>query len=394
MSDVQRHQDAHVLSAGTVGNVLLVANYPSDVGYAWWLMESYWRNIAEVVSAQGRRTYLVYPKVNTVPAQIADSPIEIVEQTINLNSTTSIGALLRLVRDKGITGIYFTDRPYMHPAYLLLRLAGVRSLVVHDHTPGERPPVAGVRGGVKAILHRARLFSCDMFVATTEYIRGRMVGNARVPRSMTVVVPNGITTVAGCDGERERAREALGVAEHEIVVGIVGRAHSIKGIDFAVEVLALLRNTGRDAALRFVFIGDGPHRADFESLAARLGVEDAFTFLGARSDARTLMYGFDIGFHPSRGEVGYCLAILELMAAGLPVVVPRLDSVAGATVHGDTGMTYPAEDAAAAADTIALLASNREERTRMGMRAAVAVRDRYSLERAFSVLRSDVASVL
>ena len=61
------------------GNILLVANYASDVGYAWWLMENFWIQIADLFSQQGRKVFLMYPVVNTVPSEVSKSSIIIVE---------------------------------------------------------------------------------------------------------------------------------------------------------------------------------------------------------------------------------------------------------------------------------------------------------------------------
>lgn len=60
-------------------NLLLVANYESDVGYAWWLMETFWVWLADIAARQGQKTFLIYPKVTTVPASIASSSIGVSE---------------------------------------------------------------------------------------------------------------------------------------------------------------------------------------------------------------------------------------------------------------------------------------------------------------------------
>ena len=72
----------------TAGSVLLVANYDSDVGYAWWLMESFWAMLAE--HFVGRfDTWLAYPSVSTVPALIASAPLTTV--TVNFTTRSPLG---------------------------------------------------------------------------------------------------------------------------------------------------------------------------------------------------------------------------------------------------------------------------------------------------------------
>lgn len=47
-------------------NVLLVANWKSDVGYAWWLMENFWAEIAEFCKERDWRCHVCYPEVSSL----------------------------------------------------------------------------------------------------------------------------------------------------------------------------------------------------------------------------------------------------------------------------------------------------------------------------------------
>ena len=139
------------------GTILLVANYESDVGYAWWLMENFWVEIADMARRQGRRCVLAYPRINSIPAAVESAPISIVEQRIDLGSSKGRTALRDLVREHGVTAVYLTDYPLLSPWYAWLRAIGVRRIVVHCHTPGDRPPMRGVARIAKRALHAARL---------------------------------------------------------------------------------------------------------------------------------------------------------------------------------------------------------------------------------------------
>jgi glycosyltransferase involved in cell wall biosynthesis len=373
------------------GAVLLVANYVSDVGYAWWLMENYWACIAHGMAARGRTCHLAYPKIRDVPQVIRDAPVELHEVKLDETVPAANTAFDALVREVGAESVYLTDRSYTAPYYSHLRRQGVRTIVLHDHTPGERPPVGGLKGWLKAQMFRFGFRACDRYVATSEYIRQRMLSNARIDAARTVVVPNGIRATAWCEDDRAWARAELGVEEDEVVVGMVARAHRVKGIDFAIECARRLQAQGW-RRVSFAFVGDGPELDNYRSQAADLGPR--FRFLGRRMDARRLMRGFDIGFHPSRGEVGYCLAILEMMDASLPVVVPDITSVNGATEHGRTGLVYPPEDVAAATQAIVRLVANPEERAALGVSARSTVAKRFVLARTNEVFEREVVELL
>src|SRR5690606_8656685 len=102
--------------------LLLVANWDSDVGYAWWLMESFWAKLAERY-APTQRILLAYPKINTIPTSIAEAPLQTVEQPFGLSAAPKrILSDLRFLRANKVQCIYLSDRPTWSLRYLLYRI--------------------------------------------------------------------------------------------------------------------------------------------------------------------------------------------------------------------------------------------------------------------------------
>lgn len=97
---------------------------------------------------------------------------------------------------------------------------------------------------------------------------------------------------------------------------------------------------------RYVLVGDGEQRSSFERQARDLGVMHNFLFLGRRSDIPEILASCDIAVLPSRAE-GLPNAVLEYMAAGLPVIASRVGGNAELVQDGVTGILVPAEDWAA-----------------------------------------------
>lgn len=370
----------------------MVANYAPDVGYAWWLMEHYWALLANSIAGQGRRALLAYPSHGEIPPVIQSAPIDVVWLDFGDRSGAGWRALSKTVRREGVTSLYLTDRAYADFRYARLRRLGVQSIAIHDHTPGDRPAIGGPKGWIKSGLRRFGPWSADLYVAVSDFVRQRMVENARVPFDSTVVVPNGVVPFEYSHADRAWARMQLGVRDDDVVVGMVGRAHRIKGIEFAIRAACAVLD--REPKALFAFVGDGPDLDRFRSLAAEEGVAERFKFLGRRRDARRLMAGFDVGLHPSLGEVGYCLAILEMMNAGLPVIVPDRPSVRGATEPNVTGLWYSANQAGACAEAILALTSDRSRRESLGRAAREQSLTRFSLDRADSAFLAAVASRL
>lgn len=372
--------------------VLLVGNYSPDAGFAWWLMENFWVQFTEVARARGFEPLLVYPHEGPIPESIREADIPTLTLRFPGRGPRELWRAVRLIRSRRVRCIYLTDRDFWRPAYGLLRAAGARVIVNHDHTPGDRPPIRGVGGLVKAVLRRFRPATCDLQICVSPLIRERAIHNARIPSGRVVVVQNGIEPVE-CDGDRSYAHRAFGLPDDATICISAGRAHRYKRIDFMIEVARLcVVEHGLDD-LFFLFCGDGPDMQRLQGLARDAGLEDRFLFGGYREDVPRLLCSADMAIHPSKGEA-FSLAIVEYMSAGLPVVVPDLPSVSQAIQDGLTGLVYPDGHAEEAARGIIRLARDRAMRERLGKAASADARSRYSLESMNQRFRDVVGGVL
>jgi len=358
----------------------LVANYGPDVGYAWWLMERFWVEVASRCRRSGSECFLAYPEEGPVPDVIAEAGITPLFLEVPSGRLLSAARAARLIRKLGIGTLYFSDRRFRDPSYLVYRMGGVRSILNHDHTPGDRPEIRGVRRWAKAFLNSFGSITCDAWIAISPLMKTRAEGNGVIPSSRCTVVQNGIDPISRSREIRRRAREELGLSERQFAVVTVGRASFYKGIDFVVKVAENLRNAGRGDMV-FFHLGDGPDLESFKTLAKDLGLGSTdFRFEGNRPDVRALLPGFDAAIHASKGE-GFSLAILEYMSAGLPTLVPDIPSVCQAVEDGKTGLVYRAGDVANASGCILRLASDLELRERLETAGAEAVDRHYRWER-------------
>ena len=177
----------------------------------------------------------------------------------------------------------------------------------------------------------------DAFLAVgpavaAEAIRLRIAAPERV-RTIGVAVSAGPAPDAS---DRAEARRLLGVPPGMRVVGTVGRLDFQKAPDDFVNALAALN---RDDVFG-VWIGDGPLRARTEKLAARRGLTGRMSFVGERNDVSALLPGLDVFAMASRYE-GLPCAIVEAMAAALPVVATAVNAVPNIVVAGETGLLVP-----------------------------------------------------
>ena len=368
------------------GSFLCVANWPSDVGYAWWLMESFWVLLANTYGEKCP-VLLVYPIVKEVPGDVKSSNIVVEEYAFGPRSGSKWYNDLFYIRKRDIKYIYFSDRPLTSWRYLLYRLAGVDAIVVHDHTPGMRDKPKGLKKLLKRIRANLPYISCDVAIGASDFVRERCLNVACFPEWKCKSAPNGIREkeISKIKNKKILYNE-FGIKEEDIVIVSVGRVTLYKGVGFTLNLVHKMVEDCGVVNLHYLHVGDGPDVSRFKELCSKLKIERHVTFAGKREDVHEILQTCDIAFHPSKGEVGYSLAILEYMMAGIPVVVPNNPSVCKATMHGKTGFVYHENDIESACKFLLRLANNSSLRTRMGQKARTIVLQDYSLDKCHKSL--------
>ncbi len=149
-----------------------------------------------------------------------------------------------------------------------------------------------------------------------------------------------------------------------------GRLEIAKNHRFLLRVLAEARRTGRSLTLD-VF-GDGPLRKDLLHDTRSLGLEEQVRFRGFRPDVRDLLPGYRAYVHASYSE-SLPLAIIEAMAAGLPIVTSNSGGISELCDDGAEARFWSLDDPAEAAATLINLLDN--ERARL--MAATAAGERF-----------------
>ena len=146
---------------------------------------------------------------------------------------------------------------------------------------------------------------------------------------------------------RDRAvtRAALGVDEGCAMVLAIGRLHRQKGFDVLVAAAGLVAGTA--PAVVFAIAGEGPMRAQLETLIAQAAVD--VRLLGDRADISELVHAADLVVMPSRWE-GWSLAAAEVLGAGRPFIASAVGGLP--ELVGDGGVLVAAEDPQALADAI------------------------------------------
>lgn len=194
-------------------------------------------------------------------------------------------------------------------------------------------------------------FTC---VAESGSRRLRGIG---IPGERITVLPNGVNLQRfkpASSAERKRARQNLNLPESAFVVGTVGSLTTVKRPDLLVEVARRL-----DA--RVLLIGDGPLREPLERRIRDCGLTDRVHLFGRRDNVAELLAALDVYVCPSDSEE-MSNALLEAMAAGVPVVTTNVGDHARIVRPERDGLVAPPGDADALAVAIERLRYSAESR--------------------------------
>jgi phosphatidylinositol alpha-1,6-mannosyltransferase len=186
----------------------------------------------------------------------------------------------------------------------------------------------------------------------------------------------------GIDTREVRARYDLGDGRWLLSVARLSRH---KGIDTALQALALLRSRYPD--LRYAVVGTGEEQEALAAEARDLGVADRVRFLAdvPDRDLPALYNTAEVYLGVSRlmeqRVEGFGISLAEASACGVPVVAGRSGGIPAAVRDGETGLLVDAERPEAVAEALADLLNDAPLRARLGAAGRRAVESHYNWDR-------------
>lgn len=221
-------------------------------------------------------------------------------------------------------------------------------------------------------------FFVDGILANSSAVKQSVIEKEGYPESQIDIIFNGIDTgvFSTDDSSRQKQRCAMGVNDQAVLVGSVGNIRPVKGYDILVEAAAIVCKS--DQAVRFSHAGEGALKEQLEARCMELGISDRFNFMGANRDVQTFLSALDIYVQPSRSE-GLSNAIIEAMAARLPVVATDVGGNPDLIENDVTGLLTPSEDSSALAEKILQLVRQPTMRSALADRAFNKVLEKFQL---------------
>lgn len=291
---------------------------------------------------------------------------------------------------------------------LPLKLKGRSHSIVHLHLPNPLAAAAYLTSGCKGklvITHHADTMGrrhlrklADPFVRKAMRRADAIVVETKRYldsseeladfRSKCIVVTSGVNGEAFKADVSDQVREIQAKYGQRLILA-VGRMVPYKGFEY---LLRAVQNV--DSGSKLLLIGNGPLRANLESMIGTLGIASKVHLLEQVPDLVPYYKAAEMLVLPSvtRAE-SYGFVQMEAMAAGIPVVNTDLDSgVPEVSPHGVTGVTVPPRNADALAEAIRTLLENADLRAKYGQAGVARAKEEFSArrmaERTFEVYQS------
>jgi glycosyltransferase involved in cell wall biosynthesis len=279
----------------------------------------------------------------------------------------------QLLRDRPRIVNFYLPLPFMIGTPLA-RLAGVKHIIMSRrglNTHFERYP--GARAWERRLLP-----GVSVFLANSEAVARQLIAEGAPPERVGLI-RNGIDLDPFDQPlDRRKARATLSIKADALVIIMVANLHAYKGHSDLLKALSRIDGrlgpnwtlllAGRDAGVG----------APLQTLAQELGIADHVRFLGTRSDVPTLLRISDLAVHCSYEE-GSSNAVLEAMAAGLPLVVTAAGGNAEAVIDGVNGLVVPPRDPEALAHAMTSIVEDRARAGSFGKASRTRVEAEYAL---------------
>jgi glycosyltransferase involved in cell wall biosynthesis len=275
-------------------------------------------------------------------------------------------------------------------ARLAAWLAGVPALFTTRHSTVPWPSAA--RRWIARSLSRVT----NATIACGAEVERMLVTQEGIARERVRTVANGINLRRFESASGTRLRAELGVADTQVLIGVIGRLHPLKGHADLILALTQLYREGLD--FQCIFVGGGDLHDALQRDVDEAGLNGVVRLLGQRSDMPDVLAAIDIFAMPSRRE-GLPMALLESMAMARAVLATAVGSIPEVITDGENGMLVEASNPSRLAEALARLLRDAPLRQRLGAAALATVKARYSstqtaqayealYEQALSVRRS------
>lgn len=291
----------------------------------------------------------------------------------HLNALKAVGDLRRLIRDQhvDIVQTYFETSNLW--GGIVAKLSGAALL-------SSRRDMGILRQRKHKLAYRLVNQISDRVLAVSEEVKRFCIEQERIPAQKISVVYNGVDLQQLASTPKTNPFEQAEWAGASHIITCIANVRRIKGIDILVRCAQRVASEFPHAV--FLIAGslyEREYSQQIQEMIHSLGLEKNVKLLGFVEDPTPLLKMSHAFCLLSRSE-GFCNALLEAMACGVPSVVTRVGGNPEAVNDGENGFLVPPEDAESAAERLLFLLRNPEKAAQIGSAGRLTAQTRFSAD--------------
>ena len=282
-----------------------------------------------------------------------------------IGTIREIVRLRKMFQEHPVDLLHFNDTG-CEPAVIAARLAGLKCIIgtFHVSPSCEKETSAWVHKLIEYFSVR----SLHGGISVAQTVKEQWMERVGADGRFIDVIYNGIDAKKLDQAIREASTMADWPFERKsaesVVICTPARLHFSKGQNHLISVIPDL--LAQFPQTLFVFVGEGPQRAEYESMVKQLNLSSSVFFMGFRKDVHSVMAYADIIVLPSTGLEALPYVIVEAMAMGKPVVSTRVGGIPEMITHEKSGYVLEPADSQALKKALVLLITSRDMRLSMG----------------------------
>jgi len=324
--------------------VITKSNWGGAQRYVYDLATALDKNAYDVEVVAGGNGLL---KEKLEAAGITVTSLHTMERDVNLKKELlSAKELFKIFRASKPDIVHLNSSKAGGLGAIAARLAGVKRIVFTAHAWAFNENRELISKLLISFLHWMTVLLSHKTIAVSESVKEQVI-HMPFMKDKIQVIHLGMQPFE-CK-TKEEARALLGDAEG-LWIGTIAELHPVKGLLYAIDAIALLKEDYPD--LHYVIIGEGDQRSIIEKQIVKRRLESNVFLAGFVDDAKTYLKAFDIFMLPSLSEAfGYSL--VEAGIAELPIIATNVGGIP--EVIDESGIIVPPRNARSLADGLKLL---------------------------------------
>ncbi len=219
----------------------------------------------------------------------------------------------------------------------------------------------------------------DKIVFPADYLKNEYMKNFDIEESKLTRIYNGVDlSVFSKEQKTSQIRNELGIDKQYNIIGIIANLTPVKSHKILIHAFPAV--VKKRPQTKLLIIGEGPQDDELRQLVSQLNLEDHIIFLGYRSDTAQLISIFDIGVLCSMSEI-HPVALLEIMACGVPVIAPAVGGIPEIVQHEENGLLFSAGKSNELSQHIIRLLTNKKEAKMFAKKGQMFVKEHFSLQK-------------